>query len=380
MTGVDWRAFRAQFPMAARTIFMNHAGTAPIPDACRAAIRRYADDACESGAAHSPDWQARVEAVRATFGRLVGAPAERVAFVENTSAGLSFVAQGLDWRPGDVIVAPGIEYPSNVYPWWGLERLGVETRLVPAAAGRCTVDALARACEGGRVRLLSVSAVQFATGYRADLATLAQLCRDRGALFCVDGIQALGAFPIDTERDGIDFLAAGGQKWLLSVQGVGTMACSARGLAALRPSQLGWNSVQPAEPYLHYRRELRADAAKLEAGTLNVVGIHALGASLDLILGAGLPAIASRILSLTDRLVEGLARRGWEVRSPRAHEAEKSGIVMFLGRREEPPAVFRRLLAAGAVVASREGLLRASPHAWNDEEDVERLLDLLGSG
>lgn len=362
---------RAEFPVTDRCVYFDHAGVAPVSRRVADAVAAFIADARDFGRLHYAAWEARAEAVRAAAARLVGAAPEETAFVASTSDGLSAIATAVEWRPGDSVVAVDGEFPANVYPWWALQRVGVTTRLAVPVDGRLTVDAIA-ALVDDTTRVVSVSAVDFATGQRRPLAAIGELCRRRGILFCVDAIQALGALRIDVERDGIDALAADGHKWLCAPEGCGVLYVSRRWLDRLLPQRIGWKSVVDASRYLPYHFELKRDAQKFECGSLNFLAIHALGAALDLVFDVGVDAIEHRLLALTARLRDALAGRGVAVLSP-PDVAERSGITT-VRTDESPEAVVRRLRAAGVLASPRGGGVRLSPHYYCDDDDVARCL------
>jgi selenocysteine lyase/cysteine desulfurase len=365
---------REQFPVTAQCVYFDHAGVAPVSRRVADAVAAFIADARDHARLHYPAWEARAEAVRAAAARLVGAATEEIAFVASTSDGLSCVATGVEWRHGDSVVAVDGEFPANVYPWWALRRLGVETRLAPVVDGRVTVDAIA-ALMDGTTRVVSVSAVDFATGQRRPLAAIGELCRRRGALFCVDGIQALGAVRVDVEREGIDALSADGHKWLCAPEGCGILYVSRRWLDRLVPQRIGWKSVVDASRYLPYHFELKSDAQKFECGSSNFLAIHALGAAIDLMADLGVDAIERRVLAVTAELRAALAARGFSLVSP-DEAAARAGITTV--RVAEPPeAVIRRLRAAGVLASSRGGGVRFSPHFYCDGDDIARCIDAL---
>ncbi len=365
---------RQEFPVTGRCVYFDHAGVAPVSRRVADAVAAFIADARDFGRLHYPAWEGRAEAVRAAAARLIGAGSDELAFVASTSDGLSAIATGVDWRPGDSVVAVDGEFPANVYPWWALERVGVTTRLATPVEGRLTVDAIAALIDD-TTRVVSVSAVDFATGQRRPLAAIGEVCRRRGVLFCVDAIQALGALRIDVERDGIDALAADGHKWLCAPEGCGLLYVSRRWLDRLVPQRIGWKSVVDASRYLPYHFELKADAQKFECGSLNFLAIHALGAAIDLTCDVGVDAIEARLLALTAHLRGLLAARGVVLLSP-ADEDERSGITTVrVG--EAPEAAVRRLRAAGVLASPRGGGVRLSPHFYCDEDDVARCVAAL---
>ena len=349
--------------------YLNHAGVAPISSRVQEALARYAGEASRSGAwRYGEFYDAEIERVRGRAAELLGATPEEVAFVKNTTEGLGLVATGLDWEQGDQVVTCDLEYPSNVYPWWSLSDRGVETVMLRGRDGRLPLAAVEDALASPRARLLALSSVEF--------DALGRLCRERGVLFCVDGIQSLGCLPTDVEASGVDFLAADGHKWLCSVEGAGLFYCSRRVIDRVTPRIVGWRSVTDNHDYDRYHTELQPGAGRFEEGTPNTPGIFALGAAIDLLLELGVEAIAQRVLALTDRLVAGLEARGAHLLSPRG-PGEASGIVSFQLGSEPPDRTAARLRAQGVFVVVRRGGVRASPHFYNDEAEIDRLLDAL---
>jgi len=372
---MDWVRWREEFPSAARLVHLNHAGLSPLPRRVAAAIRTFADEGVLLDRAVYRRWEARAEAVRALAARLIGAQAHEIAFVRNTSEGLSLVASGLPWQAGDNVVTVADEYPSNVYPWLGLRRFGVETRLVTRSSPRFSAADVAALIDR-RTRVVAVSAVDWQSGFRIDLAAFGELCRARNVLFVVDGIQAVGALAVDVAASGIDVLAAGGHKWLLAPEGCGMLFVSDRVVERIYPVLLGWKSVDNAGVYLPYHFDLRPDAARLEPGSAAHLGILAFGAALELLLDIGPTAIEARVLETTEQLAEGLRRLGATVLSPRG-AGERSAILTFaLG---DPQALHQALTDAGIVVRQRLGGIRLAPHFYNDAGDIARVLDVVGT-
>jgi selenocysteine lyase/cysteine desulfurase len=372
---MDWNALRAEFPVTRQWAYFDHAAVAPLSGPARRAVQAWADDMAENGDVHDQRWVQRIEAVRALAGRLLGADPLDVAFVKNTSEGIGIVAEGFPWKPGDNVVTAAEEYPANLYPWMNLAGRGVELRRVPTRERRVEVDDL-RAAIDGRTRLLTVSAVEYASGFRNDLDAIGALCRERGVYFFVDAIQGLGVFPLDMRRTPVDFLAADGHKWLLAPEGAGIFYLRRELLDLLHPVGVGWNSVVGARDFSTLDFRLKPHAGRWESGSLNVAGITALGASLELLLDIGIPAIAERVLAVTDYLCEQARRRGWDVYSSR-REGEKSAIVSLIVPGHDPRQLMRRCRDAKIVVNQRGGRLRVSPHAYNTTEEIDQLLEVI---
>ena len=371
---MDWAGWRREFPITERLTHFNHAGVSPVSRRVVAAVTTFIEQAAVVDPATYRAWEVRAEAIRASCARLIGAQADEIAFVKNTSEGLSLVAVGLDWRDGDNVVAVDGEYPSNIYPWFGLRRWGVETRLVQPVRGRVLVDDV-RPRLDGRTRVVSVSFVDWNSGARTDLRPLGELCRERGIVFCVDGIQGVGALQLDVERAGVDCLAVGGHKWLLAPEGYGCLYVSRRVAGRIASVLHGWKSVTDADTYLPYHFTPRPDAARFEPGSPSVLGTYALGAAIDLLLEVGPARIEQRLFELSDRLARGLRERGAEIVSPWS-SAARSGIVVFrLG--DNPQRLCSELNRQGFVVRVRSAGIRVAPHFYNNEEDIDRLLAAL---
>ncbi len=377
MSPMNWERTRSFFPVTRELIYFNHAGVAPISSRVEDALARYAAEASRRGAFdYDAFYDAEIERVRSRAAALIGAAADEVAFVKNTTEGLGLVAAGLDWRRGDRVVTCDLEYPSNVYPWWSLASRGVETVMLASREGRLPAERLEEALRDPRARLLALSSVEYGNGLCFDLERIGGLCRERGVLFCVDAIQSLGCLPLDVNACGIDFLASDGHKWLCSVEGCGIFFCSRRVLDLVEPRVIGWRSVADNRNYDDYHMDLQPGAGRFEEGTVNTAGIFGLGAAVDLILEVGIERIAERVLTLTDRLVEGLDARGATVHSPRA-AGEASGIVAFELPGEPARHTTARLRAQKIFVVTRRGAVRASPHFYNSEAEIDALLAAL---
>ena len=375
---MDHAAFRAHFPIARRWAFLDHAAVAPIPDVAVRALDEYGRSLTENGGAAVRDWIARVNHVRQLAARLVNAPSpDDVYFVPNTTHGIGVIAEGFPWQPGDNVVLPAEEYPSNQYPWMNLRGRGVEVRTVPSRGPRVHITDI-RAATDARTRVLAVSAVEFASGFRADLDALGQLCRENNIFFFVDAIQALGVFPLDVQNTPIDALSADGHKWLLGPEGAGIGYARREWVDRLHPVGVGANSV--AQPYAFSTIDftLKPHAGRWEGGAYNVPGIAALGASLELLLEAGIENLERRVIELTDYLCAKAPAAGLEVFSSR-DPGEKSGIVSLIKPGVPPEEIKKRCRAAGVIVNARSGRVRVSPHAYNTEEELDRFIAVIGT-
>jgi selenocysteine lyase/cysteine desulfurase len=367
---------RALFPVTQCYAYLNHAAVAALPTPVVEAMNGYVSKRSLVGSEALGDLDERVEGVRRLAARFVGAHRDEVVFTGSVSHGLNIVAAGLDWQPGDNMLCAETEFPANVYPWTNLRRRGVEVRFVPARDNRIVVDDVAARIDR-RTRLLAISFVEFGTGYRNDLDALATLCHERGALLCVDGIQGLGALALDVSRTPVDFLATQAAKWLLGPIGAGFLYVRRGLLTRLDPVMSGWRSVVDPDDYYRYDSPLCDTGARFEPGSPNAVGLLGLEAALELLLAVGLDRIEARILALTDHLIAGLQARGCQITTPIDHRRERSGIVCFRQAANSPAALAERLCAAGVIISLRGDVIRISPHFYNTEEEVERLLEAL---
>lgn len=367
--------FRAEMPVAQRWAYLDHAAVAPLSRPALEAITRWSREASEAGDIEWLRWANEVERTRRIAARLLGASPTEIALLPSTTAGINLVAEGLAWQSGDNVVTLDDEFPSNLYPWMHLGDRGVETRRVPTDRGRVDLDRLADACDE-QTRVVTVSWIGYATGCRRDLAAIGQIARDHEALFFVDGIQGVGAFPVDVDALEIDFLAADGHKWQLGPEGAGIAYIRQERLPLLRPTGVGWNSVQHAHDFSRIELNLKDDASRYEGGSQNMAGQMGLGASLKLLESLEIANVAASILAWTDAACERLREIDAEIASPRTPE-ESSGILAFELPGCDPQALRRKCLAAGVALACRDGRLRISAHGYNDQEDLDRLINAL---
>jgi len=370
-----WEQFRDEMPIVDRWAYFDHAAVAPMSGAAQQAMTEFARDMAENGEAHWSQWRKRVEHLRRLGSKLLGCDSGEIAVVRNTTEGINLVSEGFPWRAGDNVVTLDAEFPSNRFPWLMLADRGVETRQVATDNERIDVDRIAQSCDA-RTRLISVSWVGYATGWRNDLDDLVAMAHQRGAYLFVDAIQGLSAFPLDVGSTPIDFLAADGHKWMLGPEGAGLFYMRAEHTQLLRPMGVGWNSVQNAGDYASRGMELKQSAARYEGGSYNLAGIAGLAASLDRLLEFGVENIADRIVQVTDELCERLTTMGAEVASCRESQ-RSSGIVAFTLPHGSPQELKRQCLEQGVVINCRAGRLRVSPHVYNNLADIEKLFDAL---
>ena len=373
----------ARFPAGQRWRYLNHAGVGPLPDVAVQAVARAAEATARDGDLAFEEEKPRLDAVRDASARLLGVAAADVAFVKNTTEGLALVAAGLDLGPGDRVVLPGGEFPSTYFPWAALQERGVRVDLVQARgdAGALPVDAFADVIAAGPPPVAVVTSwVQFGTGYRVDVEALARVAHHVGALLCVDVIQGLGVVPAELDAWGVDFAAADGHKFLLAPAGAAVLYVRDAANSRLRVLEPGWASVRQREAWHDLALEYDDSARRFEGGSPNSIGLHGLGASVDLLLGAGdgagVDAIWAHVQALTDRLADGCQAIGLPVLSDRTAE-HRSAILLVGTPDRDPAAVVAALAGLGVRAAARGGGVRLSPHGWTSEDDVDVALDAL---
>jgi len=372
---MDWDALRDEFSITRNYNFQNHAAVAPISRRAGDAVRRYLEQSQENSYLKGGFYK-HADHVRGQTAQLINAKPDEVTFCKNTSEALSMVANGLSWNNGDNVVTSNVEFPANMYPWLALRPRGVQVRTVLEEDGRIPLERLFEAIDN-RTRLVAISSVQFASGFRTDLASLGEYCASKGVLLCVDAIQSLGVLPIDAKAMNVDFLAADGHKWLCAPEGVGIFFVRKELQGHLRPTSIGWMSMKNPFDFNRYEFEFADSARRYDSGSYNLAGVFGLGGAIELIQEIGVEAIAKRVLELTERLAEGVRRKGYRVVSSRV-PSEASGIVAFFSDLHEPEPIRRHLQDEHRIViAVRSGRLRASPHFYNTQREIDQLIEAL---
>lgn len=361
------------FPGTEHGSYLDNASVGLLSTRVHAAVSQVLAAHLQRGSACVDGWLERAEAVRGSVARLVGGQVDGVAFTQNTSTGLAAVTNGLDWRPGDNVVVPAGEFPSNRYPWMHLRRRGVEVRQAAMTDGRARTDEIAQLIDG-RTRVLAVSAVQYTSGHRYDLDGLAGVCRRSDALLVVDGTQAVGAVGVDVGRLGIDVLAVSAHKWMLAPFGIGFVHLSGRAMDRLVPSTVGWRSV--ADPLAFQEEPLLApDARRFESGTSNAAGIAGLGAAVDLVHELGADWVERRVLDRADELASLLAAAGLRVHH-RDDRDRGSGIVIASSSALAAPDLHARLVAGGVACSARGNGIRFAPHYFTGRHHLAHAAEI----
>ena len=367
-------SYRTEFPhIEEGTIYLNHAAVSPMSNRVRQALEQFMDHRQVTNIEFWPNGLEEKQALKADLAKLLHLPAEQFAIVPNTSTGLNILAQGLSWNPGDRILLNNFEFPANVYPFLNLERKGVVVDFVPHRDGRILLEDIEAAIRP-ETRLLSISFVEFLNGFKNDLYAIGELCKQHNIWFAVDGIQGIGVQTLDVTAAGIDFLAVGGQKWLMWPLGTAFIWISERLFPHLHPTFLGWLAVEDSWNFFDYRMDLLPDAGRFEPGTMNVMGIIGARAAMQPFLELGIETIERHLLQLTDYLADELQAMGFTLLSDRSAK-HRSQIVTF--RTDNAEALFQALQEHNIRVSLREGNIRVSPHFYNTREEIDQFLQVL---
>jgi len=363
---------RALFPHIAQSkIYLNHAATSPLSSRVVEAMTTHLRERSCGWIDNYPDDVKKKDDCRGFAQKLIHAESpDRIALVGSTSEAINIVSSGLPWKSGDRVILNDMEFPANVYPYLPLRRRGVELDFIKCPEHKITPETIAAALTP-RTRVVALSAVQFLTGYRADMAAIGDLCRQRGVFFVVDGIQAVGGVQVDVQKMKIDALAAGCQKWQMAPHGTGFLYLTEALQENITQQHVGWLAAHNAWDFFNFDQPLAASARRYEGGTLNIPGIWAMHAALRTLLEFGLAEIENHILTLTQILTDELQNLdGVELLSPIATK-ERAGIVTIqLPAKIDVDAVFQRISAQNITISLRDGKLRYSPHFYNSPEEI----------
>jgi selenocysteine lyase/cysteine desulfurase len=365
----DLEKLRQNFPATKNKVYLNHAAHSPLPKPVRDVMWKHVEEFSEYGDATDLDDG------KSSFARLVNAAEDEVASVENTSTGLNIIANMLNYPSGSNVVTTDLEYPSAVYPWMK-KKLGVTLRYVGNKAGKILLEDLKKAVDDKTVAVV-ISHVEYANGFRFDLKAVSEIAHSQGAYLIVDAIQSLGALPVDVKHDDVDFLTAACYKWMLGPPGAGYLYVRKEFIEKFEPPFIGWASVKPEifetiDAWEIRHLHLSETASRFEVGTPSRVSVCGAAAALKLLLNVGIENIEKRILKLTDHLIERLIEKGLKFQTPLEPEC-RSGIVNFLT--DNPQERTSKLAEKGIIVSARSHGIRVSPHFYNTEEEIDKLVE-----
>lgn len=369
---------RTLFPHIAKDhIYLNHAAISPMSDRVRLAIENFLADRNSGHIDNFEEWMTLTEETRGLIAKLIHSKeSDRISFMGNTSDALSAVAEGFEWGQGDEIILNTMEFPSNIQPFRILENRGVKlVYLEPDDEGKVTAGMVESAITPN-TKMVSISAVQYLNGFRADLKSIGKVCSDHDVYFVVDGIQALGASDINVQDCNIDALASGCHKWLMSPMGIGFLYLSEKLAANLTPVKTGWLSVEVPWELSNFEQKWQPVSIHLETGTYNMMGLVGLHASLSHLLEIGLEEIQTEILKLTRYLFANVSPMdNVEIITPKSEE-DHAGIFTFsLPGDKDVEELINELIKKKMAISARQGFIRISPHYYNTEEELDRVLD-----
>ncbi len=368
---------RALFPVTARFNYLNHAAVSAPPASAINAIQKYLADVSQNGSINFKEWLATKERTRRLLAGLLGARPEQLAFMRNTSDGLSTVANGLKWRTGDNLVTFRNEFPSNIYPWLRLrDAFGVEVRMCEEREGRIDLDELIDLIDD-QTRVVAISHVQYASGFRADLQRLGRAAREHDALLVVDVIQSLGVLPLNVESEFVDIAAGACHKWLLTPEGVGYLYLSDRARKRIQPTLVGWVSVPNPDDYNNFEQGWNAGTLAWETGTGPAGLIHGLEESLKLLSEVGIKNIKDHLETLTDHLCARLQDSSYQVVSSRLPQEKSQTVCIRSQSGFTPMDLYSHLKKQNIITAPRGDRLRISPHIYNTLSEIDQLIEAL---
>jgi cysteine desulfurase/selenocysteine lyase len=371
---LDLDKIRKEFPVTDKYAYFDHAAVGPLPKKTVESVRRVTEEKYE-GDLHWESWEETAEKVRQSVANLTGARGEEIALTFNTSEGIAIVANGLTYEKGSNIVTCDMEFPSNLYPWQALaKRQGLQLKVIRNRDGILRMEDFSEAIDA-RTRVVAISYVQYANGFKINLEELSKIAHENNACVVTDAVQALGQMPVDVSKLDVDFLATSGYKWLLSPISTGFLYVKHERLEELWPTIVGYRSDENSMDFGFREFQPAHTARRYEGGQLNFPGFAGMKESIALLQEIGLSTVQSNIHSLVDRMLDGLKRNTKvQIRSC-LEEASRSGIINLACR--EPDSVAERLLERGIVISVRAGGLRISPHFYNTEGEIDKLVSEL---
>ncbi len=355
-------------------IYFNHASTGPVSTPVIDRLTKLLKEKSEDKMDDYTGFLKVVDETKDILSKMINCNAERIAFVDNTSNGLNILAQSINWKKGDRILLNDVEFPANVYPFLNLKKHGVEVDFVKSSNGIVTAEQIINSVKA-ETKLISVSFVQFLSGYKADLEKIGNYCRANNIIFCVDGIQGIGTQSIDVTSYKIDFLSCGTQKWLMGMQGLAFIYVDKELQNKLIPANVGWLSVENAWNLLDYKMHLKSSANVFQGGTMNTFGIYTFNTSLKIFNEFGFEEVYENVLSNTKYFINKLDEIGLSCLIKDCSESELAGIVSI--KPNNPEEIFNKLSVKKIICSLREGLIRFSPHFYNTFEDIDKVVDEL---
>ncbi len=366
---------RKQFPyLTTGKIYLNHAAVSPLPKSVAEEVTAYVRQRSETEINNYHAGLEKTANLKQKLAILLNTEAERIAFTKSVTDSLNILAQGIEWKRGDRIILNDIEFPANVYPFLNLTNIGVEIDFVKSKNGSIDIEDIEKAITP-KTKLLSISFVQFLSGYRADLKTIGELCKKNNIIFSVDAIQGAGVAPLDVKEMQIDFLVGGAHKWLMGLMGLGYLFITEQLQNKIEQKTAGWLSVEDEWNLLDYKLKFKKDATRFHTGTFSMIGITALNASLDFFESVGQKNINKNILDNTEYFISKLNEIGLNPLLQNVKRNNLAGIVTLPINNAE--VIFEKLQQKNIVCSLREGMIRFSPHFYNTKDEIDIVVNEL---
>ena len=366
---------RSYFPYLNKgIIYFNHASTGPISIIVKERIESFLKERSEEKIDDYYEFKDVADETKNLIGEMINCKGDRIAFLDNTTNGIIWLAQGIDWKSGDRIILNDVEFPANVYPFLQLKEKGVVIDIIRSTNGIVTAEEIIEAIQP-RTKLISVSFVQFLSGYRVDLEKIGEVCKEKGIIFSVDAIQGLGAVRLDAEKYNIDFLASGTQKWLLGLQGLAFIYVRKELQDKMKSAPIGWLAVKDAWKLLDFDLTTKGTAERFQPGTLNNLGIYAFNSAMKLFEKFRFDEIEKQVLSNSKYFITELEKIGYKSQLNNLPEKHLSGIVSF--KSENGQKIFEILSQKKIVCSLREGYIRFAPHFYNTKQEIDLVVDTM---
>jgi len=369
------RKARSYFPhLKNGIIYFNHASTAPISTKVKERIDKFIYERSEEARDNYWAFKDIADETKNIIGEMINCNGERIAFLDNTANGIIWLTLGINWNPGDRIILNDVEFPANVYPFLKLKERGVEVDFIRSQNGIASAEEIISAIKP-ETKLISVSFVQFLSGYRIELKKIGKVCKEKGIIFSVDSIQGLGAVRLDVEKFNIDYLANGTQKWMMGLQGLAFIYVRKELQDKMKSAPIGWLAVKDAWKLLDFNLTTKETAERFQPGTLNNLGIYAFNSTMKIFKEFGFDEIENQVLSNSKYFIEELVKIGYKSSLYSLPEKHLSGIVSF--RTENGQKILDHLNQKKIVCSLREGYIRFAPHFYNTKEDIDYVVDAL---
>jgi len=366
---------RSYFPhLKNGIIYFNHASTAPINILMKARIEEFVYERSEEARENYWAFKDVADETKNIIGEMINCEGDRIAFLDNTTNGIIWLASGIDWKPGDRIILNDVEFPANVYPFLQLREKGVEVDFIKSQNGIVAAEEIIATIKP-ETKLISVSFVQFLSGYRIDLEKIGKVCKEKGIIFSVDSIQGLGAIRLDVEKCNIDYLTNGTQKWMLGLQGLAFIYVRKELQEKMKSAPIGWLAVKDAWKLLDFDLTTKETAERFQPGTLNNLGIYAFNSSIKIFKEFGFDEIEKQVLSNSKYFIDELAKIGYNSPLLSINEKHLSGIVSFTT--EKGQNILDYLNQKKIVCSLREGYIRFAPHFYNTKNDIDNVVNAL---